>query len=554
MARQEAHKEKMAEALGAFFAAPPSGVSLEMLAAFGHLVQTADGVLPPMVFFQAVEQSPVAISITDIKANIIYANSAFERLTGYEQKELIGKNQSILSYKVTPIEVYRELWGSLTAQKPWNGVLINRRKDGTRYLADLTVAPVLGVEGRTSYFLAMHRDVTEVHELEQQVNNQKLLIESVVDVAPVVITLLDAKGEVLLGNQAYQDLAEGLAKQEPAEILLEALSEVVILDPQTSMLSGKNFLNQEVRLDLGLRGGVRWFSCSGVWIDAAGVAVDDYFAASTEHCLLLVANEISQQKQQQEQVRANAMRALMAEQQLAYGMRETLSGAIFQLQGPLNMLSATLAIQQRRSGNGNGEDEPLCKALADVLLVGEQVVENLRTALPKDSAEPVLPVNMNELVHEVLRLSTDRLLTEGVQVDLQIAPVLPAVLGRRFELCSLLKLLLDNAIDALSEPGCSRRELQVATQATETDVLVVIRDSGPGVAETHRLKVFEPFFSAWRQARPHTGMGLTIAQEVAKQHGGNIEIESQQAYRHGCQVRLTLPLKAPRYLTSEMSE
>ena len=134
MARQENHKERMAEALGAFLAAPPSGMPLELFEAFGRMVQTEDGVLPPRVFLEAVEQSPVAISITNTAANILYANSAFERMTGYSSAELIGKNQSILSYKVTPVEVYQDLWAHLTEQKPWNGVLINRRKDGTRYL------------------------------------------------------------------------------------------------------------------------------------------------------------------------------------------------------------------------------------------------------------------------------------------------------------------------------------------------------------------------------------------------------------------------------------
>ncbi len=552
MARQESHKEKMAEALGEFFAAPPSGVSLDLLEAFGRIVQTDDGILPPRVFIEAVEQSPVAISITDTEANIIYANKAFEHLTGYAQEELIGKNQSILSYKVTPIEVYRDLWGSLKQQKPWQGVLINRRKDGGRYLADLMVAPVQGVGGETSYYLAMHRDVTEMHELEQQVRNQKQLIESVVDAAPVVIALLDSRGDVLLKNKAYEQLAIGYAGRELITSLLQELSDGVIATNQDGLLQGNDFFNKELALDDRARGGKRWYTCSGAWIEVKGLEADDYFVANRSPSLLLVLNDISLQKQQQEQVRANAMRALMAEQQLAYGTRETLSGAIFQLQGPLNMLSAALAIQQRR--NQSVEYDPLNNALTEVLKSGEQVIENLRSALPKASTEPVTPVNLNEVLREVLGMATDRLLAGGVEIDLHIAPVLPAVLGRRYELCSLVKQLLDNAIDALAEPGCSRRDIRITTRTEDNDIVLTMHDSGPGIEETQHFKVFEPFFSAWRRRkRNHTGMGLTIAQEVAKQHGGNIEIEPQEDYGPGCEVRLILPLKAPRYLANEMS-
>ena len=62
--------------------------------------------LPSALFRQAVEQAALAISITDADATILYANPAFERVTGYSHAELIGHNQSLLSYKVTPGLVY----------------------------------------------------------------------------------------------------------------------------------------------------------------------------------------------------------------------------------------------------------------------------------------------------------------------------------------------------------------------------------------------------------------------------------------------------------------
>ena len=196
--------DRMEEVLDTFLSSPPAGTPMEVIEAFGRLVKTEGGVLPPSVFLEAVEQSPIAISITDLKANILYVNHAFEKLTGYAKQELIGHNQSLLSYKVTPPEVYENLWSTLLQQNSWNGVLANKRKDGESYLADLTVAPVLGAEGRTRYYLALHRDVTLVHDLEHKVRNQKVLIESVVDAAPVVIALLNTDGMVLLDNHAYK--------------------------------------------------------------------------------------------------------------------------------------------------------------------------------------------------------------------------------------------------------------------------------------------------------------------------------------------------------------
>jgi len=74
--------------------------------------------LPPQVFRQAVEQSALAISITDAHAHIVYANPAFQRVTGYTLPEVIGRNESILSYRVTPPIVYESMWAQLLRQKP----------------------------------------------------------------------------------------------------------------------------------------------------------------------------------------------------------------------------------------------------------------------------------------------------------------------------------------------------------------------------------------------------------------------------------------------------
>jgi nitrogen fixation regulatory protein len=533
-------KEKMAEALGAFLSSPPAGTPVELIEAFGRRVATNDGVLPPRVFLEVVDQSPVAISITDTRANFVYVNQAFERLTGYTYEELMGKNQSILSYKVTPPEVYQQLWGNLAAHKPWSGVLVNRRRDGTRYLADLNVAPVLGVGGEASYYLALHRDVTDLHELEQQVRNQKVLIETVVDAAPVIIALLDEQGRVLLDNMAYKKLLGDMQGREPAAFFLQELQAAC------DAVASTGVTNQEICYQPESDRPARWFDCSGVWVSSSGSTADSYFVPGVERRLLLVANEITAQKLHQERIRTSAMQALMAEQQLVHRIRETLSGAMFRFQGPLNIVSAAINMLERRAG---GRDDPLYRILVDVRDNGEQVLESLDLSLPKESNEPVVPINLNEVVHDVLELCTQRMLNEGVLVDWQPAQVLPPVLGRQYAMHSLLKQLVDNAIDAIGEPGCQRRELYISTAADEEYVEVTVRDTGPGIPHGKQFRVFEPFYSAWKYRTRQAGMGLTIAQEVVIQHGGTIRIDTQ--YTDGCLVQVLLPLKPPAHLLRE---
>lgn len=536
----------MAAALDEFLSSPSRDIPAEVIEAFGRTVKTDDGILPPRVFIEAVEQASVAISITDTRAKILYVNRAFEELTGYKSEEVVGKNQSILSYKVTPIDVYKDLWIQLLDQQSWNGVLVNKRKDGERYLADLTVAPVLGGDGQTSYYLALHRDVTEVHELEQQVRNQKVLIESVVDAAPVVMVLLNNDGKVILDNHDYKKLMGDLRGQEPADIFLKSLSTVIESDRKLACDQREGFINREVSFKNSQGIATRWFSCSGVWVNEHNITADDYFSNDEKCCLLLVANDITQQKRQQNQIKTNALRALMAERQLVHSMRETLSGAIYQLQAPLNMASAVVGMMERRQGKDN-DTNPFQSALIDVLRSGEQVLASLQQSLPLEDREAVIPVNMNEVIKDVIDLSIHRLLEKSVLVDWDPDPELPNISGQCYALRTLFKQLLENAIDALDEPGCTRREIFIQTRRIDDTVQVTVRDTGPGIAANKRHFVFEPFFSDWQHMKGRPGMGLAIAMEMVQKHNGTINIDPH--CHNGCSVRIQFPIS-----TTELSD
>ena len=145
------------------------------------------GAIVPQMFQQAVEQADLAISISDVNARILYVNPAFARMTGYAQEELIGANQSLLSNKSTPVTVYEEMWAMISRGLAWSGRLVNRRKDGSKYLADLVITPVSDGDGEITHYLGIQRDVTRLHWLESEVGEQKALIESAVDSTPVVM-------------------------------------------------------------------------------------------------------------------------------------------------------------------------------------------------------------------------------------------------------------------------------------------------------------------------------------------------------------------------------
>jgi len=530
--------ELVTDVLGEFLKSPPDGTPTEVIEAFDVFRRNSDRPIPPHLFYEVVEQAPVAVSITDPHANILYSNHAFETLTGYQHQDVLGKNESILSNKATPAELYQELWRTITGRHSWSGTLVNRRKNGESYLAELTISPVLDHAGNITNFLGMHRDVSEEHKLQRQFAHQKALIETVLDMAPVVVALLDDQGKVLLDNQEYKKLLSDLKTREPAMLLLQALTEQADLPFEDLRAGRRDFRNLEVRLEVPGAAGPRWFSCSGTWTEEPDLAASAYFMqpAGNPHNLLLLAHETTQQRRESERARIQHLSATLAEQQRVCGMREALAAATFQIQKPLNLVNAATAML-RRTG---ADDNALLPVLEQIGESAQQAFEALNAALPEETPEARQMVNINALLQELLELSTEALLGAGIVVAWQPTFVLPNVLGQKKQLRGLFKNLIDNAIQALGEVRSGQRDLTIRTRQRNRTLIIEIEDNGPGIAADDRMTVFEPLYSNWKNKRGHAGMGLAMAQEIANAHGGVIEIDGDVA--SGCLMRVVLPV------------
>jgi len=529
----------IASILQAFINSPPAGVAVEVIDALKEVSKSYSSLLPPHLFFEAVEQSPVAISITDARATILYANRSFEKVTGYSCEEIIGSNESMLSNKTTPRIVYETLWARITQQKPWSGTLINRRKDGTRYLAELTITPVLNEAQQTTHYLGIHRDTTDLHSLEKRVGNQKKLIESMVNAAPVVTALLDDNGQVVLDNLEYKKLATDMHNLEPAHEFLAALRKSLGEHFENLYGAHKDFADQEISFDPGGGAQPRCYLVSGTWIKELDDSADAFFEGNKRFYLLLIANEITQLKRQQEETRINALRALTAEEELVQSMREALNGAVYQLQGPVNLIAAAEAMQQRRDSNSK-EGLALLSALNQALVAGRKALQTLQSCIPQTPVDSRDYVNVNRILRDVLMLSTERMLKTGIIVDWKPAPTLPAIYASERRLRGLFKQLLDNAVEAMSEYNSAVRELHISTHHTTDNLIVEIEDTGPGIPDDLKLKVFEPFFTT-KKSNNRAGMGLSMVQEIVNEYAGTLEIDP--AYTSGARLVISLPIR-----------
>ncbi|MBI1816290.1 MAG: PAS domain S-box protein [Deltaproteobacteria bacterium] len=108
----------------------------------------------------AVAQMDEGLLITESDGRIVYVNPAFTRITGYDLAAVIGQTPRLMRPGTTPQSLYSDMWRRITAGEVWSGQLVNRRRDGSCYDAEVTIAPVFDSEGRLINFCSIQRDVS----------------------------------------------------------------------------------------------------------------------------------------------------------------------------------------------------------------------------------------------------------------------------------------------------------------------------------------------------------------------------------------------------------
>jgi len=116
----------------------------------------------------AIEQTTEAVFITDPNFTICYANPAFERMCGYDRREIVGLHARILENRKHDRQFYRALRTTLEQGKGWSGRMTCTRKDGSTYEAEVVSSPVRDKHGKVINYVSTHKDVTHELRLEEE--------------------------------------------------------------------------------------------------------------------------------------------------------------------------------------------------------------------------------------------------------------------------------------------------------------------------------------------------------------------------------------------------
>ena len=221
---------------------------------------------------------------------------------------------------------------------------------------------------------------------------------------------------------------------------------------------------------------------------------------------------------------------------------ELTTGIAHELNNPLNNIGLFIgnAIDHVELGSADREAvlEELRHALQEVRRA-TAIITHLRTF---GRAAPVSrePVRINGVVRRSFSLLYEQLRLRQIEVGLDLCPEDPVVVGNAIQLEQVIINLLTNARDALAE--APQRLIHVESAVRDGTVEVLVRDTGPGIAEGLEQRIFDPFFTT-KEVGAGTGLGLSIAYGILKDHGGTISVVKGSG--QGATFLLRLPLAEP---------
>lgn len=345
------------------------------------------------------------------------------------------------------------------------------------------------------------------------VEERRRELETIVETIPSGVVTLDGAGVVLQANRAFAAL---MGLKEDAALAGEKIQDLL---PAESVAE--------------LAGVIR----RGHRMGAASMELEFHARGRIVHLAITSARlELAPGHIGSVLVMEDTTELLRAQRQLVW--KEVAQQVAHEIKNPLTPIALSAERIGRHLDRGQVESPNIIRKCSEVIL---GCVGTLRTLVDQFSTLAQFPAPqpraccMNQIAEEALALFSGRL--EGITVQRDLEPDLPAVMADPEGIRRALANLIDNAAEAMQ--GSLLRVLGVRTALVEdgTAVEVTVSDTGRGLTDEIRERLFLPFYSTKHRG---TGLGLSIAAKIVQEHGGTISAEANAP--KGARFMLRLPV------------
>ena len=504
----------------------------------------------------AVKQSPNSIVITDLDANIEFANETYFTTTGYSYTEVIGRNPRILQSGKTPNQTYADMWAALLRGQAWKGEFVNRRKDGSEYVELARISPLRQPDGTTTHYVSIQEDVTDRKRAESELRASHQKMYSLLNSMAEGAYGIDTDGHCTFVNQSFLRI---LGYEDANQVIGQSIHELIHHSRRDGRRYGASvcracaaYLHHEEvhvsdevfwRKD-GVAVPVEYWSqpiiIDGEVTGAVATFIDISERQQAEKALQEYKDHLEELVQQRTAelvlARDAAEAANKAKSIFLANMSHELRTPMNAILGFAQLLERDVRIPYDQRHNVsiiNRSGQHLLALINDVLEISR--IESGRSKL---NLEPFNLTATLTTIKEMIRVRSE---AKDLAFSLECSDDLPDyVQGDAHRLRQVLLNLLGNAVK-YTDHGEVR--LVVTVQADQR-VRFEVSDTGPGIAIAEQERIFQAFYQIDGSLTKGegTGLGLFICREFIRMMGGELKVQSVSGQGSRFSFDLTLPI------------
>ena len=511
-----------------------------------------------------VDQSPWSIIITDTKGNIEYVNPKFNEVTGYTYEEAIGQNPRMMKSGTFQGGDYKKLWDTISAGKTWNGLFLNKKKNGELFWESSSISPIFDEFGTITHYLALKQDMTHQKHIEDELEDSLSLFATALEAINEGFISYDVNYRISSYNNrllAMWDIETSKLLNSDISILVEILKGKLqstsefeqginkvaadsksVLNLILKLVNGKIFeLWSKPQISNGKFIGRVW---SFNDITEKMKAQSELERYNKE--LVKTRIEIEEQKEQLEISYFEAKQARDLAELATKAKSEFLANMSHEIRTPLNAIigfSQLLNEEISESRHVNyihsiiSSGQNLLRLINDLLDLSK--IEAERMELNYEN------VNIKDIFEEIQQIFFIEIQKKGIDIILDLDRELNNITvvfdGTRFR--QVLFNIVGNAVK-FTNRGFVKISAKIkkaeniihnaiktlADNKTYISLMISIKDTGIGIKEDQKEIIFEPFKQQSGQSTKQyggTGLGLAITKRLTHLMGGNISLESE---------------------------
>jgi two-component system NtrC family sensor kinase len=402
-----------------------------------------------------------------------------------------------------------------------------KKKNGERITVLLTATAKRDEKGRIIGYEGLNIDITERKRMERELKEANDFLMNLIESSVDGIIVTDMKGEILLFNRGAENLLGYKADEVVGKMHIRN-----IYPPGVA----KEVMDKLRSPDFGGMGKLTSFPIvhrkkDGELIEGDLSASIVYDEKGNEIASVGIFKDLRERLRIERELQ-KMQEALLQSEKLA-AMGRLTSQIAHELNNPIYGIMNTLELLKTEIPPESKRRRILELSLSEIQRLSEMLRNMLSFSKPEE--EKRRPIKIGELIEGILLMMEKQMRESNIQVVTSFDPDIPEIMASTNQMRQVMLNIIKNAKEAMPKGGI----LSVRTAREEDKVLIHIQDTGIGIPEEIRDKIFEAFFTT-KQKVKGVGLGLSVCYGIIKDHGGKIKLESEEG--KGTTFIISLPI------------